>query len=230
MINLENNDKYYDPEVLEIILESIFLKSLNEIKESVQNEKIYISEKEIKEFLNKEFIANDLEMKKRLKQPDNNRNINEWTDDDIKFKAERFSDEISSSKYFYEPYTLKYFQTYTNILKEKINSLLYIIENLVNKEIDLINETLFDLDIILDQNNNILKANDFKTYLEFKLSLDSVYSDGFTEAEIYPSKEIQIKDLFHNHTPGNIDLTKNQEAIIEKENDKFYEKVLSMIN
>ena len=212
MLNLE--EKYYDTSVLTIILESVFEKSSEQIRKSIENEKITITDDEIKNFLD---------------------------------------DNANSNKYNYEPYTLKYFKTYTDILREKVASLLYVIENLDKKEIDLIKETLIDLDINLDENNNISKsdivrllkptifnintlkanvrkANDVKTYLDFSISLDSIYRDGFTEPEIYPNKSLQIKNLYYNHTPGNVDLSENQVAELTEENKKSMVYFLNMMN
>ncbi len=233
------NDKYYDTKVLTIILEGAYAKSIEEIKNDVENANVTISEEEIKGFLDLELDKNKL----RNDIEDKNRRHPKQTT--------RFIDDLLYSKYSYEPYTLVYFKKYTSILKEKINTLLYIIENLSNKKIDLIGEQLQDLDIILENNkisktdiirllkptffnietleNNVEKANNVETYLKFRISLDSVYRDGFTEPELYPRKEIQIKNLYYNHTPGNVDLSERQEKELMDDTLEMSKKIIKMM-
>ena len=244
MVNFDNyfdkkDEKYYDTKVLTIILEGTFAKTIEEIKNDVKNANVTISEEEIKGFLDLELDKNKL----RKDIEDENRRLPKQTT--------RFIDDLLYSKYSYEPYTLVYFKKYTSVLKEKISTLLYIIENLSNKRIDLIDEQLQDLDIILENNkisktdiirllkptffnidtlkNNVEKANNVETYLKFRISLDSIYQDGFTEAEIYPHKEIQIKNLYYNHTPGNVDLSERQEKQLRDETTEMSKKILSMM-
>lgn len=51
------------------------------------------------------------------------------------------------ARYYFEPYTLKYFNIYTTILKSKINLLLNIIDKIGNKDTNIIQNFLAYLDI-----------------------------------------------------------------------------------
>lgn len=43
------------------------------------------------------------------------------------------------------------------------------------------------------------KGNNPETYLTFKESRHRLMKDGVFESEIYPRKEIQIKDIYYAH-------------------------------
>lgn len=55
------------------------------------------------------------------------------------------------------------------------------------------------------------KGNNPETYLTFKESRHRLMKDGVFESEIYPRKEIQIKDIYYAHCKQFIALSKQQE-------------------
>lgn len=99
-------------------------------------------------------------IKKRIEspRPKRNRNIAEWTKQDIENSSQEFVDDISVARYCFEPYTLEYFNRYTAIVRNKVNILLSLIEKIGNKDIQPIQELLTELDIVLDENGNVLKV------------------------------------------------------------------------
>ncbi len=248
-INIETyfnkKSKYYDSKIVVTILEDILNKPINEIKTEVNDKKVVVTKEKIESYLEQKFIEENPELKKKIEnsQPKRNNNILEWTEQDIKNYHQRFYDNISSARYYFEPYTLEYFNKYTNIVKNKINLLLNIIEKISNKDSHAIQEILDDLDIKLDDNGNILKsdisrlikptiynindldeklatANDLSTYLTFKMSKHSLYKNDLFIGEIYPSRALQVKDLIYNYHQGNVSLSKNQRKILEEEQEK----------
>ena len=132
-------------------------------------------------------------------------------------------------------------------MKNKINLLLNIIKHIGIKETVSIQDTLTNLDIILDQNGNILKkdiirlimptiynideldhklsqANDLSTYLNFKMSELSLARDDISENEIYPPKTRQTKNLYGNFNKGNIPLSEHQKDELHKQLRKSMQK------
>lgn len=163
-----------------------------------------------------------------------------------------FFDHLSIARYCFEPYTLKYFHRYTDILRYKILLLLNIIEKISTKKSASIQDILDDLDIILDENGNITKqdiirlltptihniqnydqkinrANDLNTYLTFKESIHSLMRDGFSEKELYPSETLQIKNLWYDNIKGNINLSDRQKEALYKEQRKNEYEIASML-
>lgn len=246
-LNLENyfneiDKKYYEPKILITILEDILNKKFNNIKNNVNNSEITITEKEITEFLEKKFVEEEPEVKKRLESPKKKRSSNfvEWTKEDIEDSSQEFSDKLTAAKYCFESYSLKYFKTYTDIVKNKAIQLLNIIENIANKNNISIKDILTNLDIILDENGNISKediirlitptiyninllnekittGNDLCTYLTFKISKDSLYRCDLSEGEIYPTKSIQVKSIHCSYLAGNVPLSINQEKELDEQ-------------
>ena len=111
---------------------------------------------------------------------------------------------------------------------------------------------LTELDIVLDENGNVLKsdivrlitptiynindlneklakANDLSTYLTFKMSKHSLYRDGFSEGEVYPSQSIQINSLQYDYIQGNVRLSENQRKTLEEERSKSLKKSAEFI-
>ena len=116
-----------------------------------------------------------------------------------------------------------------------------------NKDFNSIQDLLLDLDIVLDENGNILKediirlitptiynirelnntvanANLLSTYLTFKLSKNSLYRDGWSEEEIYPTSSLQSKNLYYSDREGNVDLSDNQRAELKREQRRSMKK------
>ena len=237
----ENENKYYDPNVITRILEDILGKSIGKIKKEVTDSKIVVTSEQIKSFLEYTFTTEDPELKKRIESPRPKRssNISGWSVQDIKDSSQELSDDIAAGRYCFEPYTLEYFERYITIVRDKAVYLLGIIEKISNKNTQDIQEILNNLDIVLDENSNILKndimrlieptlynindlnnkvteANDLSTYLNFKLSKHYLLRNGITEGEIYPTSSIQVNDLVYGYKNGNVPLSANQRDILIK--------------
>lgn len=157
----------------------------------------------------------------------------------------------------FEPYSLQYFKTYTSILKKKLKTLFEILEDLfkikegtiskegLNRIVDLdfhINESgdVYTTDIerladaiiynVKNLHDKITKGNNPKTYLTFKESKHNMARDGIFESEIYPKKEVQIKDLYYEHCKEFIALSENQKEKLKKERHAFFYKILRSFN
>lgn len=246
-----NGTQYYDAKIMITILEDIIGKPINEIKQDVNNKQITVTSWQIEDYLENKFFEENPELKKRISKPRNRRNTNvaTWTKQDINDATQEFIDNLSVAKYHFEPYTLEYFNRYTTILRDKINLLLDIISKISIKDTVSLKETLTDLDIILDQNGDILRedimrlilpiiynidelygkveqANDLSTYLTYKMSKHSLAKDGISENEIYPSKEIQIKDPYYSSINGTVPLSAHQKDELRKQEIEFVKKWL----
>lgn len=247
------NDKYYDANYVINVLESMIGKTITNIKESINSSNITVNENDIKKFLKDTLATENKELKARMEKsrPSGPINLVECSKLDIEESTQRFMDELDYKRYEYVPYTLKYYKKYTSILKNKINRLLNIIENIGIKNYKDIQDDLLDLDIILDNKGNILKsdiirlitpttynierleektneANNLSTYLTNKLSLDILYKSGCSESEIYPNAELQIKNLLYSDLPGDVKLSDNQKDELREKQSKSI-KIISKI-
>lgn len=258
-LNLEKyfdstDNKYYDASFLVSILEKILGKSLDEIKDDVNNAQIFVTKDEIEEFLERTFQEENPGLKERIENPKPrcNKPFGEWTEQDIKDSSQRFGDEISAGRYHFEPYTLEYFNRYTTIVRNKALQLLNIIELIGTRQSTTIQDLLSELDIQLDENGNIIrediirlikptiqnvgeldekitKANDLSTYLTFKMSKHSLYRDGWSEGEVYPTKSIFVKDLHNGYSYGNISISSRQEQELHEEFRKSSRKLAKIL-
>lgn len=174
------------------------------------------------------------------------------TDEDIEVSSQEFVDGLIARRYYFEPYTLEYFKRYSNIVRNKTLLLLSIIEKIGNRDCMSIKDLMSELDILLDENGNILrediirlitpivyniselnekviKTNDLSTYLTFKMSQHSLYKDGWSEGEVYPTESLQIKYLQNDYIKGNVPLSNNQIAELENQqirSMKNFEKMM----
>lgn len=57
-------------------------------------------------------------------------------------------------------------------------------------------------------------GNRLETYYRFKLSKDKIINDNIFESNIYPKKELQIKDLHYSEDRQFISLSKRQEEVL----------------
>ena len=153
---------------------------------------------------------------------------------------------------YFEPYTLEYFNRYSNIVRNKALLLLNVIEKIGNRDTISIQDLITELDIQLDGSGNISKediirlitptvynigelnekiskANDLSTYLTFKMSKHSLYKDGWSEGEIYPSSSLQVKNLYYDHVRGNVSLSSAQRTELEQEQRRSMKKFAKMI-
>ncbi len=234
--------QYHDAKFMITILESIFDTKFEDIKKAIDNTQIVVTKEQIIKFLDKKFEEEDSELKKRVETPKPKRpqNLIKLTIEDIEARTKEFCDELSARRYYSEPYSLEYFITHSNIVRNKILLLLSVIEKIGNKDTKSIQDLLTDLDIQLDANGNILeediirliaptiynigklnekvaKANDLSTYLTFKMSKDDLYKDGWLEGEIYPSTSLQMKDLYYCHMKDYVPLSSSQRVKLREE-------------
>lgn len=236
-----DNKKNYDSKYLVKILEEILGKTFNEIKEDINNKRVTVTAEQIESYLEQKFIEESPKLKERLQKtrPNRSENIEEMTRQDIKDKANRFADELAAGRYYFEPYTLEYFNRYTDIVRNKVNTLLNIVSGLANKEVESVKEQIEELDINISSdgkvskddiirliipivaNINILKekvekANDLSTYLTFKESKHTLLKDGWSETEIYPISSLQIQSEMNDWRDDNVKLSNNQKKILKK--------------
>ncbi len=251
----ENTDtQYYDSKYIITIIEDILGNKLDDIKKEINDTQIVVSKQQITKYLEKKFKQENPEIKKRIEsqKPKRSGNIAEWTDEEIKSSSQEFIDNLVAQRYYFEPYTLEYFKKYSNIVRNKAILLLNIIEKIGNRDSLSIQNLMKDLDIQLDENGNILKddiirliiptvyniselnekvtqANDLSTYLIFKMSEHSLYRDGWSEGEIYPTKSLQIKSLHDNYNKGNVPLSNNQRIALENQQKRNMKKSAKML-
>ena len=243
--------KYYEPKIIITILEDILGKDLSTIKSDIEQLKINVDRKQIEDFLYKRFEEEEPEVKARLENPKSRKrsdNIVEWTQQDIEESSQRFGDELTAARYRFDSYTLDYFHKYSSVVRNKSKKILDIIEKIVNKDSTVV-DLLIELDIQLDENGNITKediirlispfihnynqlvekvnnANNLETYLTFKLSKHSLYRDGWSEGELYPTSSNQVKDLYRDYLPGNISLSINQKEILRAQRRTSMKKLV----
>lgn len=249
IINLEkyfsDNEKNYDSNYLVKVLEEIIGKSLIEIKEDVNSKRVTVTPEQIESYLEQRFIEEDPELKKRIDSPKNKRsgNVGEWSKKDIEDYSQEFADELAASRYRFVPYTFEYFNRYTDIVRNKVNTLLNIVSGLANKKIEPIEELINELDIKISTdgkvskddiirliipivaNINMLeekveKANDLSTYLTFKESKHTLYKDGLSESEIYPASSLQTQSEMNDWRDDNVKLSDKQKKILEKRQER----------
>ncbi len=75
----------------------------------------------------------------------------------------------------------------------------------------------------------VTKANDLSTYLTFKTSKHSLYRNGFTEQEIYPTESLQIKNLYYDYIKGNVPLSNNQRAELEAQQERSMKMIAKLL-
>lgn len=73
----------------------------------------------------------------------------------------------------------------------------------------LIDPFVFNVTKLLEM---LKEANDLSTYLNFSISLDSIYRSGLNESDMYPSEELQDSHIETLNSDGYIVLSKRQEA------------------
>ncbi len=220
---------------------------LSKVEEFVNGASITITEDEIKEFLDKKFEEENPELKKRMETPRKSTgiiNLGKASVDAIISSTERFKDKLEAGRYYFEPYSLQYFKTYTSILKEKCQTLLSVLNDINKCKSETLSEDaeqrLLDLDFHINSNGNIYfkdaerladaiiynvknlcekvqVGNNPETYLTFKESKHALMRDGVFESEIYPSKKIQIRDRHHANMPEFIALSEAQQTQVQKE-------------
>ena len=246
-------------DVLHIIvaLEYILNTPFEDIKDEVSNSKVTVTANQIKVYLDNLFEIENPEVKKRIEERKNQNVANKQidlvnlSDDEIDRMSLSFSDDFTLDRYYFEPYTLEYFKKYVGIVRKKALLLLSIIEKIGNNDISLIESLLNDLDIEviggkisridvirllkpMVYNYYLLKeklmfANDLKTYLTTKISKEGLYRQEINESEIYPTTEIQVKNLYYDYLPGNVCLSERQKHSLREEQHKSLVKSAKML-
>ena len=178
-----------------------------------------------------------VEIKKFIKKADITLTLEEIEN----FLVDRLKDD---SKYYYEPYSLQYFKNYVSILKEKCETLFDILDDINRVKTEELTEEqskrILDLDFHINENgdiyfadavrlldaivynvknlnNKVKEGNNLETYLTFKESKQSLFKDNMFECELYPRKEVQIKDLYYACKNEFIALSDHQKEELEKE-------------
>jgi hypothetical protein len=72
-------------------------------------------------------------------------------------------------------------------------------------------------------------TNDLKTYLSEKISKVSLFKSDISEFELYPTMEIQIRNLDYDYLPGNVRLSERQEKVLKEEQRKNLKKCAKMM-
>lgn len=250
------NGLYLDPFVMHkvIIEESKVDMSFNELKKFIEECEISVTEDEIKKFLDKKRNENYTGSKVSSKNNGSSILIQEDTTSEELEKAMKDALDYQCSSF--DPYILEYFKKYVAILKVKCANLFKLLECLdkKNEMSDEESEVLSSLDIHTDEKGNIYwkdvnrlceaiiynindlykkvqEGNNLNTYLDFKNSKEQLGRDGFFDKEeIYPSEEIQIKDVTRGNLPEFIALTEKQKVELRKENLRNFSKFLDIIN
>lgn len=173
----------------------------------------------------------------------------------IDASIEKMKDMATASRYYFEPYSLQYFKTYISILKEKCQTLCSVLNDISRCKSEELSEEaqqrLNDLDFHINSKGNIhfkdaerladaiiynvkdlcekvQAGNNLETYLTFKESKHQLMKDGVWESEIYPSKQIQIRDRHHSHMQQFIALSEAQQTQVQKEELENFSKWMKM--
>lgn len=245
--NYFNEEQYYNPNILIKILEDYYKKSFNELKNDLKNMKITITQEDIKKYLEQKFKEENPELKQRMeaKKTRKKKSILELTPEDIDNLSKDLSDQLLASKYNFDPYTLNYLKKYSEIVRSKSLALLDIIEllscygsvieyDIILKDdkiskIDIeriIKPTLENIDAFYEKIN---QANTLETYLSLSVSEHSLMRHGITESEIYPVKQLQIKDLYYSGIKGNIPFSEKQKQELRIEQRKNFDNILKYV-
>lgn len=235
---------YYNPNIIIKMLKNSLNESYYEINDFVNKASVKLKEKDIKKFLEDKYLESHPKIKEEKERLKNKK--------DIDSETKKFAINLEYGKYKYEPYTLEYFNKYIEILKKKCINLIKIIDGITEETIS--KDVLKELDINLDENGNILmfdvlrltepfiynynelkkmveRANNLNTYLEFKLSLDYVYRNGFSENELYPLEKLQDEheEMFSKSKEGYIPLTEKQKELLRKIDEENTKSMCDLI-
>ena len=240
------NGYYLEPFLIKriIIDETKIGMTFVELKKFIEECEITISADEIIECMNKKREEKYSQLELENKTNSKISPVSLLEDVNVEEKAQDFVNELVAYKYRFEPFTLEYFKKYVSILKIKCLNLLKLLEYLDKRKSMEISKdewkVILDLDIhvneegnvywedinrlseamvynILDLYEKVKKGNDPSTYLDFKISKEKLYRDGVFESEIYPRKEIQLKDTIMGSSKEFIALTEKQKEKIRAE-------------
>lgn len=229
--------------------------SFVELERFIEECEISVTEDEIKKFLNKKRNENYTGSKVSSKNNGSSILIQEDTTSEELEKTVK--DALNYQCCSFDPYTLEYFKKYVAILKVKCSNLLKILDYLDKRKSMEISKdewkALVDLDIHVNEEGNVYcedinrlceaiiynindlykkvqEGNNLNTYLDFKISKEQLGRDGIFGEDLYPSEEIQIKDVTRGNLPEFIALTEKQKVELKKENLRNFSKFLDIIN
>ena len=216
-----DNKKYYDPSIILSILSDIVGKEYSDIRDEIINSDVLVTDKDIINFLNQQFLDYNPDVMIRvndgdLKHSNSDKMFGEEQLSYLKRHSSCLEDYLIVRKYTFEPYSLEYFKTYISIVKTKLLCLLDncffvsrgcpnfdFLDDLdiklnsrgfISKEdiIRLIRPILYNLN---DLRNKVLEANNLSTYLSFKMSRFSLYKNDLSFDDVYPSSSFQVNNL-----------------------------------
>ena len=229
--------------------------SFNELKRFIEECEISVTKDEIKKFLDKKRSENYIGLKVNSKNNGSSILIQEDTTSEELEKTVK--DALNYQCCSFDPYTLEYFKKYVAILKVKCSNLLKILDYLDKRKSMEISKdewkALVDLDIHVNEEGNVYcedinrlceaiiynindlykkvqEVNNLNTYLDFKISKEQLGRDGIFGEDLYPSEEIQVKDVTRGNLPEFIALTEKQKVELKKENLRNFSKFLDIIN
>lgn len=227
--------------------------SFVELERFIEECEISVTEDEIKKFLDKKRNENYTGSKVSSKNNGSSILIQEDTTSEELEKAVKNALDYQCSSF--DPYILEYFKKYVAILKVKCANLFKLLECLdkKNEMSDEESEVLSSLDIHTDEKGNVYyedinrlceaiiynindlykkvqEGNNLNTYLDFKISKEQLGRDGIFDEDLYPSEEIQVKDVERGNSPEFIALTEKQKVELRKENLRNFSKFLDIIN
>lgn len=212
--------------------------SFDDLKKFVSTCSITLKEDEIKCFLREKMDEENPTLRADLQNSKVQSKSLYKTEDDIEIEGKNFFIKLLQARYQFEPYLLIYFKTYVSILKDKCTALFDVLEDLrwIEKgyserawrrfddldfhvkydgsihyadAVRLANAMIYNIN---DLHQKVMQGNDFQTYLTFKEAPHRLISSQIFEREIYPKKEIQIKDLNYADSPQFIALSEKQKA------------------
>ena len=251
-------DKYYEPQVMINLLETLSGREFKIIISFLTKSKINVTDEQIETYLDRKFKENDLALKTRIeirkKHKTENKtsemyiNIKRLTKEEINDVGKEFIDNLAAKKYEFDPAVLSYYKSYSLMCATKAKEILLIIGSICNIYQNDNQEMLEDLDIQLDTNGDILKSdiirlvkpaiyniNEFEKTIESANNLDTYLEKKFSEEELIDGMvychelEIQKKNLYNDLYEGNVPLTKKQEEEILEKQSNYAAKILSLI-
>lgn len=242
-----NEQEYYNPNILIQILEDYYKKSIDELKNDLENIQITITQEDIKKYLEQKFKEENPELKERIetRKTRKKKSLLELTPEDIDNLSSVLTDQLMASKYDFDPYTLNYLKKYSEIVRYKSLALLDIIEllscygSVVEYDIILKNDKISKADIeriikpTLENINSfyekINQANTLDTYLTLSITEHSHMKNGITECEIYPIKQLQVKDLYYSGVKGTIPFSEKQKEELSEEQRRNFDNMLKYV-
>ena len=161
------NGYYVEPFIIHMMIvdELKLPMSFNEIKTFIKECNISITADEIKEFLDKKMVEEEPGLKEKIEKEMKTSSIITFTGDEgedkrrIDASVEKMKDMATASKYYFEPYSLKYFKTYVSILKKKCSALFDVLADLDKIKTEEITEEgrqrILDLDFHINEEGNV---------------------------------------------------------------------------